>query len=212
MHESRGPARRAHLRRGGDGAGDGRAVLFLHGFPQTSFSWHHQLEALGAAGYRALAFDQRGYSPGARPAAVEDYRIDELVADVLAVADALGARALRPRRPRLGCDGGLGRGRSPSRPGPHAQRGVGAPSPRLRRRVRRGGAASGTTARGRGPAPAVVVHRGVPGRGRGGRAGPARATDGSGDGPAGHVRRQRPLLGHRRGATGSSPRCSSPGP
>jgi len=72
------------------GPGDGRPVLFLHGFPQTSFSWHHQLEALGSEGYRALAFDQRGYSPRARPPAVEDYRIAELVADVLAVADQWG--------------------------------------------------------------------------------------------------------------------------
>lgn len=72
------------------GPPDGRAVVFLHGFPQTSFSWHHQLEALGSAGYRALAFDQRGYSRRARPAAVEDYRIDALVSDVLAVADAWG--------------------------------------------------------------------------------------------------------------------------
>jgi pimeloyl-ACP methyl ester carboxylesterase len=72
------------------GPGDGRAVLFLHGFPQTSYSWHHQLEALGAARYRALAFDQRGYSPKARPPTVDDYRIAELAADVLAVADHWG--------------------------------------------------------------------------------------------------------------------------
>jgi len=65
-------------------------VLFLHGFPQTSYSWHHQLEAVGAAGHRGLAFDQRGYSPGARPGRVEDYRIGELVSDVLAVADGWG--------------------------------------------------------------------------------------------------------------------------
>jgi pimeloyl-ACP methyl ester carboxylesterase len=72
------------------GPRDGRAVLFLHGFPQTSFSWHHQLEAVAGAGYRGLAFDQRGYSPRARPAPVADYRIDELVGDVLAVADSWG--------------------------------------------------------------------------------------------------------------------------
>jgi pimeloyl-ACP methyl ester carboxylesterase len=70
------------------GPGDGRPVLFLHGFPQTSYSWHHQLDAVGAAGYRGLAFDQRGYSPKARPETVDDYRIGELVGDVLAVADA----------------------------------------------------------------------------------------------------------------------------
>jgi pimeloyl-ACP methyl ester carboxylesterase len=68
----------------------GRPVVFLHGFPQTSWSWHHQIDHLGAEGYRALAFDQRGYSKGARPPDVDDYRIDALVADVLAVADAQG--------------------------------------------------------------------------------------------------------------------------
>ena len=72
------------------GPGDSRPVLFLHGFPQTSYSWHHQLDAVGAAGYRGLAFDQRGYSRQARPETVDDYRIGELVGDVLAVADACG--------------------------------------------------------------------------------------------------------------------------
>ncbi len=72
------------------GPRDGRPVVLLNGFPQTSWSWHRQLEALGVAGMRALAFDQRGYSPGARPAGIPDYRIDELVADVLAVADGQG--------------------------------------------------------------------------------------------------------------------------
>jgi pimeloyl-ACP methyl ester carboxylesterase len=73
------------------GPEDGALVLLLHGFPQTSWEWHHQLEALAGAGYRAVAPDQRGYSPGARPAGVDAYRIDELVADALALADALGA-------------------------------------------------------------------------------------------------------------------------
>jgi len=65
-------------------------VLLLHGFPQTSYSWHHELTALDDAGYRGVAFDQRGYSPGARPADVSAYAIDALVSDALAVADALG--------------------------------------------------------------------------------------------------------------------------
>jgi pimeloyl-ACP methyl ester carboxylesterase len=73
-----------------EGPSDGRPVVFLHGFPQTAWSWHHQLDAVAAAGYRALAFDQRGYSQGARLPAVDDYRIDALVADVLAVADVQG--------------------------------------------------------------------------------------------------------------------------
>lgn len=69
----------------------GRVVVLLHGFPETSRSWAHQLEALGAAGYRAVAPDQRGYSPGARPAETASYGTAYLVADVLAIADALGA-------------------------------------------------------------------------------------------------------------------------
>src|SRR5271156_5606316 len=74
----------------GAGPSDGRPVVFLHGFPQTSWSWHHQIDAVAADGYRAFAFDQRGYCSGARPAHVDDYRIDALVADVLAVADSQG--------------------------------------------------------------------------------------------------------------------------
>jgi len=74
------------------GPPDGRLVLLLHGFPQSSFEWRHQMAVLAAAGHRAVAVDQRGYSPGARPEGVEHYRIEHLVADVLAVADALGAR------------------------------------------------------------------------------------------------------------------------
>ena len=73
------------------GPEDGEVVLLLHGFPQTSWSWRSQLEALGAAGYRAVAPDQRGYSPGARPADIEAYGIPSLVGDVIGIADALGA-------------------------------------------------------------------------------------------------------------------------
>jgi pimeloyl-ACP methyl ester carboxylesterase len=72
------------------GPADGRPVLLLHGFPQTSRSWHHQLDALAEAGYRAVAIDQRGYSAGARPTETSSYQIDFLVSDVLDIADALG--------------------------------------------------------------------------------------------------------------------------
>lgn len=68
------------------GPEDGEPVLLLHGFPQSAAMWQAQLEALATAGYRAVAFDQRGYSPRARPADVEQYRIGHLVADTLAVA------------------------------------------------------------------------------------------------------------------------------
>ncbi|MBV9847042.1 MAG: alpha/beta hydrolase [Kutzneria sp.] len=71
---------------------DGREVLLLHGFPETSLEWEFQLTALGAGGCRAVAPDQRGYSPGVRPADVRDYRVEELVGDVAAIADELGWR------------------------------------------------------------------------------------------------------------------------
>ena len=73
------------------GPADGQLVLFLHGFPQTALSYRDQLRAVGAAGYRAVAFDQRGYSPRARPAEYTAYAVPNLVGDVLGVADALEA-------------------------------------------------------------------------------------------------------------------------
>ena len=73
------------------GPPDGELVVLLHGFPQTAACWTEVAGALAAAGYRVLAPDQRGYSPGARPAAVRAYRLPELVADVLALAEAAGA-------------------------------------------------------------------------------------------------------------------------
>lgn len=73
------------------GPADGEVVLLLHGFPQSSYEWRHQLRALGAAGFRAVAPNQRGYSPGARPPAVEDYALPILAQDVVDMADAIGA-------------------------------------------------------------------------------------------------------------------------
>jgi pimeloyl-ACP methyl ester carboxylesterase len=68
------------------------AAILLHGFPETSYEWRHQLTALSAAGYRVIAPDQRGYSPGARPTQVSDYGVVLLAQDVLAIADALGVK------------------------------------------------------------------------------------------------------------------------
>ncbi len=65
-------------------------VLMLHGFPQTSHSWRHQLPALAAAGYFAVAPNQRGYSPHARPGKVEAYTTDQLIADARTMAKSLG--------------------------------------------------------------------------------------------------------------------------
>ncbi|MFT3927153.1 MAG: alpha/beta hydrolase [Myxococcales bacterium] len=70
----------------------GEPVVLLHGFPESSYEWSAQLRSLSTAGYRVIAPDQRGYSPGARPMAPEAYKLQELVADVLAIADAVGAR------------------------------------------------------------------------------------------------------------------------
>jgi pimeloyl-ACP methyl ester carboxylesterase len=72
------------------GPEDGAPVLLLHGFPETRRMWTHVVEALAAAGYRAIAPDQRGYSAGARPAATEAYATQNLLADALALMDALG--------------------------------------------------------------------------------------------------------------------------
>src|SRR5215469_13002233 len=74
------------------GPANGPLVLLLHGYPQTRHTWRHQVPALGAAGYRAVAPDQRGYSPGVRPdpARLAAYGIDRLVADVLDLAAASG--------------------------------------------------------------------------------------------------------------------------
>lgn len=68
----------------------GPGLVLLHGFPETSAMWAPLEAAAASAGYRVLSFDQRGYSPGARPAGVEHYQVPELVGDVLAVADAVG--------------------------------------------------------------------------------------------------------------------------
>jgi pimeloyl-ACP methyl ester carboxylesterase len=71
-------------------AGEGPLVLLVHGFPESWYSWRHQLPALAAAGYRAVAIDVRGYGRSAHPLAVEDYRMVRLVADNVGVVAALG--------------------------------------------------------------------------------------------------------------------------
>ncbi|RNL86852.1 alpha/beta fold hydrolase [Halostreptopolyspora alba] len=73
------------------GPHDGPVVLFLHGFPEFATCWRSAMAEAARAGYRAVAVDQRGYSPGARPDSVADYKGANLVADVLGFADALGA-------------------------------------------------------------------------------------------------------------------------
>ncbi|MGO4615308.1 alpha/beta fold hydrolase [Nocardia sp. 2YAB30] len=72
------------------GAPGGREVLLLHGFPEAAVEWEFQLDALGGGGCHAVAPDQRGYSPRVRPERTAEYRLEELVGDVVAIADRLG--------------------------------------------------------------------------------------------------------------------------
>ena len=70
----------------------GRPVLLLHGFPEAAVEWEHQVATLGVLGYRAVAPDQRGYSPSVRPEQPAEYGITTLVEDAFAIADRLGWR------------------------------------------------------------------------------------------------------------------------
>lgn len=74
-----------------DGPLDGPAVIALHGFPEDRQCWAQLTTVLTAAGFRVLAPEQRGYSPGARPQGRRAYTVDHLARDVLALADAAGA-------------------------------------------------------------------------------------------------------------------------
>jgi pimeloyl-ACP methyl ester carboxylesterase len=71
-------------------AGQGPLVVLCHGLPESWYSWRHQLTGLADAGYRAVALDMRGYGRSSRPPHIHDYRITELVADCVAVVEALG--------------------------------------------------------------------------------------------------------------------------
>ncbi len=67
----------------------GETVILLHGFPSTSHMWHELINFLSNENYRVIAPNQRGYSQGARPSEISEYRIDNLVQDVLNIADAM---------------------------------------------------------------------------------------------------------------------------
>jgi pimeloyl-ACP methyl ester carboxylesterase len=74
------------------GAPDAPLVLLLHGFAESMHTWRAQVAATAAAGYRAVAPSQRGYSPGARPDPHDtaDYHIDRLMDDAMAIVAACG--------------------------------------------------------------------------------------------------------------------------
>jgi pimeloyl-ACP methyl ester carboxylesterase len=75
--------------------GEGPPVLLVHGFPDSSHLWRHQLPALTAAGLRVIAPDMRGFGASDRPADVAAYRLSRTVADLVAILDTLGVDRAR---------------------------------------------------------------------------------------------------------------------
>ncbi len=73
--------------------GAGPLVLMVHGFPESWYSWRHQMGPLAAAGFTAAALDVRGYGGSDKPAAVADYAMTHMVADVAGVIEALSPNA-----------------------------------------------------------------------------------------------------------------------
>jgi pimeloyl-ACP methyl ester carboxylesterase len=72
--------------------GEGPLVLLCHGFPESWYSWRHQLRALAEAGFRAVAPDMRGYGQTEQPEQIEKYTLLHLVGDMVGLLDALGER------------------------------------------------------------------------------------------------------------------------
>jgi pimeloyl-ACP methyl ester carboxylesterase len=71
-------------------AGEGPLVVLVHGWPESWYSWRHQIPALAAAGYRVAAPDVRGYGGSDKPQAIEAYAIRQMCADVAGLVDTLG--------------------------------------------------------------------------------------------------------------------------
>ena len=70
--------------------GTGPLVVLCHGFPESWYSWRHQLAALADAGFHAVAPDMRGYGQTDRPAEIDQYTLLHLVGDIVGLLDALG--------------------------------------------------------------------------------------------------------------------------
>jgi pimeloyl-ACP methyl ester carboxylesterase len=73
------------------GAREAPLLILLHGFPESSLAWRKVMRPLGERGFRVVAPDMRGYGASDMPHGVEAYTLDRLVADVIGLADALGA-------------------------------------------------------------------------------------------------------------------------
>ncbi|MCH7628960.1 MAG: alpha/beta fold hydrolase, partial [Proteobacteria bacterium] len=76
--------------------GSGPLVIMVHGFPESWYSWRHQIGPVVAAGFTACAIDVRGYGGSDKPAPVDAYAMEHLIRDLVGVADALqpGAPAI----------------------------------------------------------------------------------------------------------------------
>ena len=72
--------------------GEGPLVVMCHGFPESWYSWRHQLSALAAAGFHAVAPDMRGYGQTDRPEAIDQYTLFHLAGDIVGLLDALGEK------------------------------------------------------------------------------------------------------------------------
>lgn len=68
-------------------------IIFLHGFPESHRTWRHQMAELARDHY-VIAPDQRGFARSSKPAEISDYTPDKMVADLFALADALGLKRL----------------------------------------------------------------------------------------------------------------------
>jgi pimeloyl-ACP methyl ester carboxylesterase len=73
-------------------AGEGPLIVLVHGFPESWYSWRHQIPALADAGFRVAAPDVRGYGGSDRPHPIDAYTIEQLSGDIAGLIAALGAR------------------------------------------------------------------------------------------------------------------------
>ena len=73
-------------------SGKGPLIVLVHGWPESWYSWRHQIAALAAAGYRVAAVDVRGYGGSDKPRAIEAYAIKEMCADIAGLVESLGEK------------------------------------------------------------------------------------------------------------------------
>ena len=108
-----------------EGPLDGEVVVLLHGFPERSTCWRKVTPLLHERGYRTIAMDQRGYSPGARPRRRWNYRIVALLEDAFALVDEIGDPVHLVGHD-LWRSAGVGHGHGAARAHPHPDHDLGA--------------------------------------------------------------------------------------